>query len=131
MNVKAYKFNYINKSNRSVPINDDLNRIRLLRKNYERKIILFFVFKKKAIKIGFNIFFFLPQEKANLGSNENLDSLDSTQQDNLDREETQRGGLVALNRSKSINRQRLVAHSTAMESIQAESEPIDQQDDIP
>lgn len=37
----------------------------------------------------------------------------------------------ALNRSRSINRQRLVAHSTAMESIQAESEPIDEDDDTP
>lgn len=69
-------------------------------------------------------------EKSNLGSNENLDSLDSTQPDSLERD-AQRGGNVALNRSKSINRQRLVAHSTAMESIQAESEPIDQQEDIP
>lgn len=32
---------------------------------------------------------------------------------------------------RSINRQRLVAHSTAMESIQAESEPIDEEDDVP
>lgn len=29
------------------------------------------------------------------------------------------------------NRQRLVAHSTAMESIQAESEPIDEEEDMP
>jgi len=36
-----------------------------------------------------------------------------------------------LSRSKSINRQRLVAHSTALESIQAESEPIDAEDDVP
>lgn len=48
------------------------------------------------------------------------------------REELERErGAVALNRSKSINRQRLVAHSTAMESIQADSEPIDVQDDVP
>ncbi|XP_053594594.1 phosphatidylinositol 4-phosphate 5-kinase type-1 alpha isoform X2 [Microplitis demolitor] len=40
-------------------------------------------------------------------------------------------GATALNRSRSINRQRLVAHSTAMESIQAESEPIDEEDDVP
>uniref|UniRef100_A0A0C9RPZ2 Pip5k1a_1 protein n=1 Tax=Fopius arisanus TaxID=64838 RepID=A0A0C9RPZ2_9HYME len=46
-----------------------------------------------------------------------------------DREE--RIGATALNRSRSINRQRLVAHSTAMESIQAESEPIDEEDDVP
>lgn len=50
------------------------------------------------------------------------------------REERNRGAnaaVIALNRSKSINRQRLVAHSTAMESIQADSEPIDVQDDVP
>ncbi|KAK7789311.1 hypothetical protein R5R35_013285 [Gryllus longicercus] len=41
------------------------------------------------------------------------------------------GGSTALNRSRSINRQRLVAHSTAMESIQAESEPIDEEEDVP
>lgn len=49
-------------------------------------------------------------------------------------EERDRGAAaaaIALNRSKSINRQRLVAHSTAMESIQADSEPIDVQDDVP
>ncbi|XP_025270720.1 phosphatidylinositol 4-phosphate 5-kinase type-1 alpha isoform X10 [Camponotus floridanus] len=46
-----------------------------------------------------------------------------------DRED--RIGAAALNRSRSINRQRLVAHSTAMESIQAESEPIDEEDDVP
>lgn len=46
--------------------------------------------------------------------------------------ERERGAAaIALNRSKSINRQRLVAHSTAMESIQADSEPIDIQDDVP
>ncbi|CAG0916506.1 unnamed protein product [Notodromas monacha] len=37
----------------------------------------------------------------------------------------------ALTRSKSLNRQRLVAHSTAMESIQAQSEPIDEDDNVP
>lgn len=47
-----------------------------------------------------------------------------------DREERERGA-TALNRSRSINRQRLVAHSTAMESIQAESEPIDDEEDVP
>lgn len=36
-----------------------------------------------------------------------------------------------LSRSRSINRQKLVAHSTALESIQAESEPIDTDDDVP
>ncbi|XP_011497151.1 PREDICTED: probable phosphatidylinositol phosphate kinase DDB_G0267588 [Ceratosolen solmsi marchali] len=48
-----------------------------------------------------------------------------------DRERDDRIGATALNRSRSINRQRLVAHSTAMESIQAESEPIDEEDDVP
>ena len=48
-----------------------------------------------------------------------------------DRERDDRIGAAALNRSRSINKQRLVAHSTAMESIQAESEPIDEEDDVP
>lgn len=48
-----------------------------------------------------------------------------------EREKEDRIGAVALNRSRSINRQRLVAHSTAMESIQAESEPIDEDEDVP
>lgn len=48
-----------------------------------------------------------------------------------DKERDDRVGAAALNRSRSINRQRLVAHSTAMESIQAESEPIDEEDDVP
>lgn len=48
-----------------------------------------------------------------------------------EREEREKGAAIALNRSRSINRQRLVAHSTAMESIQAESEPIDEEEDVP
>lgn len=36
-----------------------------------------------------------------------------------------------LNRTRSTNRQRLVAHSTAMESIQAESDPIDEVGNLP
>uniref|UniRef100_T1J4I1 PIPK domain-containing protein n=1 Tax=Strigamia maritima TaxID=126957 RepID=T1J4I1_STRMM len=36
-----------------------------------------------------------------------------------------------LMRSKSINRQKLVAHSTAMEAIQADVEPIDEEEDVP
>ena len=52
-------------------------------------------------------------------------------QNERDRERTDRMGAVALNRTRSINRQRLVAHSTAMESIQAESEPIDEEEDVP
>ncbi|XP_013176523.1 PREDICTED: uncharacterized protein LOC106124422 isoform X2 [Papilio xuthus] len=38
---------------------------------------------------------------------------------------------MQVKRTQSINRQRLVAHSTAMESIQAESEPIDEEEDVP
>lgn len=38
---------------------------------------------------------------------------------------------VVLGRTRSINRQKLVAHSTALESIQAESEPIDDEEDVP
>lgn len=37
----------------------------------------------------------------------------------------------SLVRSKSINRQRLAAFSTAMESIQAEIEAADQDEDVP
>ena len=55
---------------------------------------------------------------------------DAPEADQFLHEERERGA-VALNRSRSINRQRLVAHSTAMESIQAESEPIDEEDDVP
>ncbi|KAG1680238.1 Phosphatidylinositol 4-phosphate 5-kinase type-1 alpha [Nymphon striatum] len=40
-------------------------------------------------------------------------------------------GQVNLSRSKSINRQRLAAFSTAMESIQADSDPIDEEEDTP
>jgi len=36
-----------------------------------------------------------------------------------------------LSRSKSINKQRLAAYSTAMEAIHAEVEPIDEEDDVP
>ncbi|XP_069957804.1 phosphatidylinositol 4-phosphate 5-kinase type-1 alpha isoform X18 [Cherax quadricarinatus] len=37
----------------------------------------------------------------------------------------------SLTRSRSINRHKLVAHSTAMESIQADSDPIDEEDQVP
>lgn len=46
------------------------------------------------------------------------------------RERDDRMGAASLNRTRSI-KQRLVHHSTAMESIQAESEPIDEEDDVP
>ncbi|UXI18493.1 protein farnesyltransferase/geranylgeranyltransferase type-1 subunit alpha-like [Sarcoptes scabiei] len=36
-----------------------------------------------------------------------------------------------LNRSKSINKQRIAAYSTALESIQADVDPIDHEEDIP
>jgi 1-phosphatidylinositol-4-phosphate 5-kinase len=42
-----------------------------------------------------------------------------------------KGNAVNLSRSKSINKQRIAAYSTAMESIQADVEPIDQEEDIP
>ncbi|XP_049954024.1 phosphatidylinositol 4-phosphate 5-kinase type-1 alpha isoform X8 [Schistocerca serialis cubense] len=45
--------------------------------------------------------------------------------------EKEAASATILHRTRSINRQRLVAHSTAMESIQAESEPIDEEDDVP
>ncbi|XP_046984728.1 phosphatidylinositol 4-phosphate 5-kinase type-1 alpha isoform X3 [Schistocerca americana] len=45
--------------------------------------------------------------------------------------EREAASATILHRTRSINRQRLVAHSTAMESIQAESEPIDEEDDVP
>ncbi|KAH0955692.1 hypothetical protein HN011_001945 [Eciton burchellii] len=48
-----------------------------------------------------------------------------------DKEREDRIGATALNRSRSINRQKIVAHSTAMESIQAESEPIDEEAGVP
>ncbi|XP_025835224.1 phosphatidylinositol 4-phosphate 5-kinase type-1 alpha-like [Agrilus planipennis] len=48
-----------------------------------------------------------------------------------EKEKDDRIGASSLNRTRSINRQRLVAHSTAMESIQAESEPIDEEEDVP
>lgn len=38
---------------------------------------------------------------------------------------------VDLARSKSINKQRLATFSTAMEAINAEVEPIDEEDDVP
>ncbi|XP_066968065.1 phosphatidylinositol 4-phosphate 5-kinase type-1 alpha-like isoform X27 [Macrobrachium rosenbergii] len=40
-------------------------------------------------------------------------------------------GAEGLIRSRSINRHKLVAHSTAMESIQADSDPIDEEDHVP
>lgn len=80
------------------------------------------------------------REKQNKRSHSNLEEVPEDGEDNpsesmiqneKEREREDRIGAAALNRSRSINRQRLVAHSTAMESIQAESEPIDEEDDVP
>ncbi|XP_004444525.2 phosphatidylinositol 4-phosphate 5-kinase type-1 alpha isoform X4 [Drosophila pseudoobscura] len=54
------------------------------------------------------------------------DPLDGQEADGKDRD-----AATGISRNKSVNRQRLVAHSTAMESIQAESEPIDDEEDVP
>lgn len=62
-----------------------------------------------------------------LGVGDGMDSLPGYSKDSKSKATTP----TNLNRSRSINRQRLVAHSTAMESIQAESEPIDEEDDVP
>ncbi|XP_032306912.2 phosphatidylinositol 4-phosphate 5-kinase type-1 alpha isoform X6 [Drosophila ananassae] len=55
--------------------------------------------------------------------------------DGLDGEGKDRDAATGISRNnaayRSVNRQRLVAHSTAMESIQAESEPIDDEEDVP
>ncbi|KAJ9596709.1 hypothetical protein L9F63_012267, partial [Diploptera punctata] len=64
-------------------------------------------------------------------SNPRLESADSEDQEIAAEDREKDRGATALNRSRSINRQRLVAHSTAMESIQAESEPIDEEEDVP
>nr|CAD7257838.1 unnamed protein product [Timema shepardi] len=75
------------------------------------------------------------REKAERRSNQGSRRLDTDGEDGegvaVSGEERDRAAAAALNRSRSINRQRLVAHSTAMESIQAESEPIDEEDDVP
>ena len=53
--------------------------------------------------------------------------------DNCDNKanDSNKGNSVNLSRSKSINKQRIAAYSTALESIQADIEPIDQEEDIP
>ncbi|XP_015040695.1 phosphatidylinositol 4-phosphate 5-kinase type-1 alpha isoform X5 [Drosophila pseudoobscura] len=58
------------------------------------------------------------------------DPLDGQEADGKDRDAAT--GISRNNVAyRSVNRQRLVAHSTAMESIQAESEPIDDEEDVP
>ncbi|KAK9512890.1 hypothetical protein O3M35_001205 [Rhynocoris fuscipes] len=58
-------------------------------------------------------------------------NLDQESRDRSDAEQEQAQGERGLQRARSINRHKLVAHSTAMESIQAESQPIDHQGDVP
>ncbi|XP_050673566.1 uncharacterized protein LOC126971349 isoform X2 [Leptidea sinapis] len=65
-------------------------------------------------------------DEAQREKNEERKRTESGQSDDEDGEKK-----TGLNRTRSINRQRLVAHSTAMESIQAESEPIDEEEDVP
>ncbi|XP_073983512.1 phosphatidylinositol 4-phosphate 5-kinase 59B isoform X13 [Rhodnius prolixus] len=59
----------------------------------------------------------------------NLDQESRDRSDTAEQEQShsERG----LQRARSINKHKLVAHSTAMESIQAESQPIDHQGDVP
>jgi hypothetical protein len=56
---------------------------------------------------------------------------DKDNSDNNIVNDNSKGNAVNLTRSKSINKQRIAAYSTAMESIQADVEPIDQEEDIP
>ncbi|XP_017776740.1 PREDICTED: phosphatidylinositol 4-phosphate 5-kinase type-1 alpha isoform X4 [Nicrophorus vespilloides] len=83
--------------------------------------------KEKAEKRSQDNLDEVPEEDGDAGSDPNSAILHNERE----REREDRIGAAALNRSRSINRQRLVAHSTAMESIQAESEPIDEEDDVP
>ncbi|XP_021936369.1 phosphatidylinositol 4-phosphate 5-kinase type-1 alpha-like isoform X10 [Zootermopsis nevadensis] len=71
------------------------------------------------------------KDKVEQKANPQLESVDTEDQEITAEDKERERGAAALNRSRSINRQRLVAHSTAMESIQAESEPIDEEDDVP
>lgn len=85
----------------------------------------------------FYTFFFSEQDEQRLSTSADEDGGESGLESGTflqverDKERDNRMAAVNLNRSRSINRQRLVAHSTAMESIQAESEPIDEEDDVP
>ncbi|XP_018354855.1 PREDICTED: phosphatidylinositol 4-phosphate 5-kinase type-1 alpha-like isoform X8 [Trachymyrmex septentrionalis] len=75
------------------------------------------------------------EQRLSASADEEIDEMggesDGFIQSEREKQKEDRIGAAALNRSRSINRQRLVAHSTAMESIQAESEPIDEEDDVP
>ncbi|XP_014262089.1 phosphatidylinositol 4-phosphate 5-kinase type-1 alpha isoform X12 [Cimex lectularius] len=61
----------------------------------------------------------------------NLDQESRDRSKDLAEQEPAESEQRGLQRARSINRHRLVAHSTAMESIQAESQPIDHQGDVP
>lgn len=75
------------------------------------------------------------EQRLSASADEEVDEMvgesDGFIQSEREKQREDRIGAAALNRSRSINRQRVVAHSTAMESIQAESEPIDEEDDVP
>lgn len=97
------------------------------------------IISQKIPKINYIIISINQEQKAiiaKLGDENYLDQADNDYSAAMvcaerEREKEDRIGAAALNRSRSINRQKLVAHSTAMESIQAESEPIDEEDDVP
>ncbi|KAK4336701.1 hypothetical protein RND71_043447 [Anisodus tanguticus] len=67
----------------------------------------------------------IDEEDQNNFDNDGVDSNDETYKNYSYRKK------MDLSRSKSINKQRLAAYSTAMESIHAEVEPIDEEDDVP
>jgi 1-phosphatidylinositol-4-phosphate 5-kinase len=71
------------------------------------------------------------RDKAEQKINPRLESADSEDQEITAEDKERERGSATLNPSQSINRQRLVAHSTVMDSIQAESEPIDEEEDVP
>ncbi|XP_017298481.1 phosphatidylinositol 4-phosphate 5-kinase type-1 alpha-like isoform X1 [Diaphorina citri] len=75
--------------------------------------------KEKADRVSLN-------EQAASNSTTNL----KNESQNQNPPPTNTSRMIALNRSQSINRQRLVAHSTAMESIQA-NEALDEEEDMP
>ncbi|KAI1280551.1 Phosphatidylinositol 4-phosphate 5-kinase type-1 alpha [Halotydeus destructor] len=70
-----------------------------------------------------------------LGSSEDKTGMtdseaDITDDENFKNDKIKERG-TSLTRSKSINKTRLAAYSTAMESIQAQADPIDEEDDVP
>lgn len=79
------------------------------------------------------IFVLILVQERRLSESAEEDGLDGLDGAGLSQEKDrdERTGATALNRSQSINRHRLVAHSTPIESIQAESKPIDEQPNVP